>query len=95
MNVIHLTVKSQFSLVYPDDIVIFFKSISDHLGHPWLVLGLLLDAQVLLKLKKCSIFDDKTNYLGHVIKLGKVAILENRTNCKSRLKKPTIVPDLK
>lgn len=72
MDVILLTVNWQFALIYLYDIVMLSKSVSNNLSRHCLVLGLLSDAGMSLKLKKCFIFVDKVDYLSHVIKLGKL-----------------------
>lgn len=53
------------SLLYLDDIVMLFQSVSYHLSYLGSVLDVLSDSGV--SSKKCSSFDDKIDYLCHVI----------------------------
>lgn len=95
MDVIPLTIKYQFGLVYLDDIVIFSKSVSDHFSHLHSVPGILFDACVLFKLIWCFFFGDKIDYPGHVIKAGKLIMSDKETDSIRELKQPTNMTDLK
>lgn len=55
-------------IVYIDDVVIFSKSIEEHIDHVDDVLTTLSQAGISLKLKKCEFFHTCIKYLGHVIR---------------------------
>ena len=55
------------SLLYIDDIVIFSKSIEEHLTHLEEVFRRLLDANVKLNPEKCSFVKQRIVYLGRVV----------------------------
>ena len=57
-------------LIYLDDIIIYSKSINEHINHVDEVLEYLSQAGVTLKIRKCNFFTDKVEYLGHIIKPG-------------------------
>ncbi len=57
----------RFALIYIDDIIIFSKSIEDHLAHLEEVFRRLREANVKLNPKKCSFVKQKVDYLGHVV----------------------------
>ena len=57
----------RFSLLYIDDIVIFSKSIEEHLTHLEEVFRRLLDANVKLNPEKCSFVKQRIVYLGRVV----------------------------
>lgn len=70
-------VRWQICLVYLDDVIVFSRSISDHIAHLDHVLGLLRAAGVSLKLKKCHFFQERVDYLGHVITPGKLSVAKS------------------
>ena len=57
----------RFALIYIDDIIIFSKSIEEHLTHLKEVFRRLREANVKLNPKKCSFVKQKVEYLGHVV----------------------------
>ena len=57
----------QFCLAYLDDLILFSKTIEDHLGHLEAVLKVLVLAGLKLNLGKCDIIKTQVKYLGHVI----------------------------
>ena len=57
----------RFALIYIDDIIIFSKSVDEHLDHLEEVFRRLCDANVKLNPKKCSFFKQRVEYLGHVV----------------------------
>ena len=95
IDVILAQVRWQYSLVYLDDIVVFSKTGEEHIDHVRSVLSLLADAGVTLKLKKCFFFTDKIDYLGHVIRPGKLQIAEHTTDAIRQLQAPTNLTELR
>ena len=63
-------------LVYLDDVIIFSKSIEEHLRHVDEVLEILRQAGMSLRLRKCHFFTNSVNYLGHVIRPGTLEVSE-------------------
>ena len=57
----------RFALIYIDDIIIFSKSVDEHLDHLEEVFRRLRDANVKLNPKKCSFVKQRVEYLGHVV----------------------------
>ena len=57
----------RFALIYIDDIVIFSKSIEEHLTHLKEVFRRLRDANVKLISEKCSFVKQRIVYLGHFV----------------------------
>ncbi len=78
MNKILKPVLYQSTLVYLDDIIVFSKSIDDHINHLATVFKLLAINGLKLKLKKCEFFKDKIDYLGHVVSTEGVAPNEKK-----------------
>ena len=64
----------RFCLVYLDDVIVFSKDYEEHLDHLDHVLGLLKEAGIKLKLKKCFFFKEEVEYLGHRIRPGTLSV---------------------
>jgi len=69
-------VKWQRCLEYLDDVISLSSFPEEHLQHLEEVLTLLWKAGVTLKASKCLFFQEKVEYLGYVIRLGRVHVLE-------------------
>ncbi|KAJ0885707.1 putative nucleotidyltransferase, Ribonuclease H [Helianthus annuus] len=74
MNDIFRPYLRKFILVFFDDILIYSRSLNDHLDHLRTVLGLLIANHLFAKLSKCCFGVTKVNYLDHVISSGGVAV---------------------
>ena len=61
--------------------IIYSKNVEEHIQHVDEILHCLSKAGVTLKIKKCKFFTTTVDYLGHVIKPGKLEI--DRTNTES------------
>ena len=57
----------RFALIYIDDIIIFSKSVEEHLSHLEEVFRRLREVNVKLNPKKCNFVKQKVEYLGHVV----------------------------
>ena len=67
MNKILKSVLYKSALVYLDDIIIFSKTIEDHINDLESVFKLLAENGLKLKIKKCNFFKKKIDYLGHIV----------------------------
>jgi len=76
MDMILAGVKWQICLVYLDDVIVFSRSPEEHLQHLDEVLTRLGKVGVTLKASKCHFFQEEVEYLGHVIRPGRVHVLE-------------------
>ena len=65
-NVMHKYV-DKFVVVFIDDILIYSKTEEEHKEHLKIVLQELQDHQIFPKFSKCDFFQDKIQYLGHVV----------------------------
>lgn len=61
-----------FVFVYLDDILIFSKSMSDHIHHVQLVLRRLLENSLFVKTEKCEFHASSVSFLGYIIKEGNI-----------------------
>ena len=67
----------KFVLVFFDDILIYSKSMEEHVGHLETVLGLLEEHHFFIKLAKCEFVQEELEYLGHIIS-GNGVKVDNR-----------------
>lgn len=59
IDVILYQVKWKYALVYLDDVIVFNKSVQQHIEHVLTVLSLLKDGDVSFELNECSLFTDQ------------------------------------
>jgi hypothetical protein len=57
----------KFVIVFLDDILVYCKSKDEHEQHLRMVLQALREHQLYAKLRKCSFYQKKIHYLGHII----------------------------
>jgi hypothetical protein len=79
IDIILSGVKWKTCSVYLDDVIVFSKSKKDHLTHVAEALTLPGNAGLSLKLKKCHFFAETVDYLGHVIRPGRLNVAEKNT----------------
>jgi len=79
LDIILSGVKSQSCLIYLDDVIVYFKTEEEHVGHVDDVLRLLRGAGVTLRLPKCRFFRRTVELLGHEIKPGRLGVMDART----------------
>ncbi|GFW04467.1 hypothetical protein TNCV_878361 [Trichonephila clavipes] len=80
-------------LIYPDDVIIGGRTFEEHLQNIRKVLSKLRDANLKLNPSKCKFFQNKVNYLGHIISAEgvrtdpeKVSAVKNGNALKTSLK---------
>ncbi|XP_028552250.1 uncharacterized protein LOC114580023 [Dendrobium catenatum] len=73
MNQVFQPYLRRFVLVFFDDILVYNKSLQDHLHHLGVVLSTLLEHQLYANHKKCSFAQKEVEYLGHIISNDGVA----------------------
>lgn len=95
MDVIVAPVRWQTALVYLDDIVIFFRTLEEHITHVRQVLSLLQNAGVTLKVKKCRFITNTIGYLGHVIRPRRLKLASHATIAIKQLQEPRNVTKLR
>ena len=75
-------------LVYLDDVIVFSKTLDEHVKHVQDVLNILQRAGISLKLKKCNFFTKAVDYLGHVIKPGRLEVATKNTAAVEGFREP-------
>lgn len=63
---------NKFVFVYLDDILIFSRSLPDHVNHVRQVLQRLLENQLYVKAEKCEFHCNTTSFLGYVVSAGAI-----------------------
>lgn len=66
--------RGQICFVYIDDIIIFSRSLSEHITHLTIILQRLTHANLTLNMKKCHFFKRQLTFLGHIISEKEVEI---------------------
>nr|KYP60589.1 Retrovirus-related Pol polyprotein from transposon gypsy [Cajanus cajan]KYP60590.1 Retrovirus-related Pol polyprotein from transposon gypsy [Cajanus cajan] len=67
MNHVLRDCKGKFVVVYFDDILVFSKSLDEHLGHLRGVLIILRDNHLYANLEKCTFCKENVNFLGFIV----------------------------
>jgi hypothetical protein len=67
MNKVLRTFIGKFMVVYFDDILIYNKSIDEHIDHLRVVFNALCDAHLFGNLEKCTFCMDRVSFLGYVV----------------------------
>jgi hypothetical protein len=63
-----------------DDILIFNKSLEEHIEHLKLVFQVLRQHELFVKFKKCAFAQQQIDYLGHIISIDGVATNPAKTS---------------
>jgi hypothetical protein len=67
MNEVLRAFIGKFVVVYFDDILIYNKSMVEHLAHLHAILNALRDARLFGNLDKCTFCTDRVSFLGYVV----------------------------
>ena len=68
-----------FAIAYLDDIIIYSRTVEEHLNHLQQVFHKLYDAELTIKLSKCHFFAKEIQYLGHVLSTTGIKLLPSKT----------------
>jgi len=85
----------EICFVYLDDVIVFSRSPEEHLKHLDEVLTRLEKAGVTLEAAKGHFFQEEVEYLGHVIRPGRVHVLEKNLRALRGLRYPEIQTQMK
>ena len=83
------------ALVYIDDIIIYSKSIKEHLNSLDIVFHRLTQHGLKLKPSKCFLFKEKLNFLGHTISKEGIQKDSSKVEAIKSWKQPTTVKELR
>ena len=74
MNGVFREYLDKFVIVFLDDILVYSKSEEEHEHHLRMVLQVLREHQLYAKLSKCSFYQNRIHYLGHIISEEGIAV---------------------
>lgn len=74
MNRLFHTYLDRFVVVFIDDILIYSKSVEEHVEHLRVILKVLKKKKLYTKLSKCEFWLKEVNFLGHVILGGGIIV---------------------
>jgi hypothetical protein len=94
MNKMFMEYLDRFVVVVIDDILIYYKSESDHEEHLRLVLQKLRDNLLYAKYSKCGFWIGKVPFLGHIISNGGISLDPAKVKEIMEWRVPTTVTEI-
>ncbi|GBG63210.1 hypothetical protein CBR_g36978 [Chara braunii] len=85
----------RFVLVYLDDILVYSRSLEDHLGHPRQVLETLRRAKYKANRDKCEFVRQELEYLGHFVTPEGISPLSDKIQAVQEWPEPRNVTDVR
>jgi hypothetical protein len=95
MNTTLAPILRKCALIFFDDILIYNKSLSEHIGHLRLVLQLLSTEHWQVKMSKCAFAQTRIAYLGHIICKEGVATDDSKIASIKKWLAPTNVREVR
>jgi hypothetical protein len=95
MNSIFAQFMRRFVLVFMDDILIYNRTLEDHVLHLTQVFQVLKQNKLFMKFKKCAFAQRKIDYLGHIILDEGVATDPSKTTTMFQWPTPRNFTDLR
>ena len=78
-----------FAMAYLDDIIIFSKTLQEHLSHIRKVFQKLKSAKLSMKKSKCNFFWKEIQYLEHILSATGIRPLPSKTHVIKHMQPPT------
>lgn len=85
----------KFAHVYIDDVLVFSKTKEEHIKHIDIIMGTLKRANMGISNEKSKFFMRETEYLGHVIKGGKIIVDPKKVETMSKYPLPETLKQLR
>ena len=95
MDVVMTGLHLDICLVYLDDVILFSKTVDEHLERLVRILSRLLSAGLKLKPEKCSLLKRSVCFLGHVVSGDGIATDPDKTKAVSEWPVPSSVKELR
>ncbi|KAJ1701330.1 hypothetical protein LUZ63_001109 [Rhynchospora breviuscula] len=95
MNTLFKPFLGKYVLVFFDDILIYSKTLEDHVHHVHTVLQVLLSNQLKAKFSKCEFGSNSIEYLGHIINSQGVATDPRKVDAMINWPQPKSVKELR
>ena len=88
MNELFKLLLQKYVLVFFDNILIYSRTIEEHVQHLVTVLGILKNQQLYVNILKCCIAQRRLEYFGHII--SKEGVAANQAKIEAMLRWPTL-----
>ncbi|PNX96980.1 retrotransposon-related protein, partial [Trifolium pratense] len=95
MNTVFQQYLRQFVIVFFDDILVYSKTLEEHLYHLELVFNCLLENNFFLKESKCTFAQESISYLGHIVSAKGVGPDPEKIQAMSEWPTPTTIKQLR
>ncbi|KAM1746652.1 hypothetical protein ACFX11_013259 [Malus domestica] len=95
MNRVFQSYLDRFVIVFIDDILVYSKSMAEHVRHLKLVLKSLREHQLYAKFSKCQFWLDQVAFLGHVISAQGIRVDSQKVAAVENWEQPRTVTELK
>jgi hypothetical protein len=95
MERVLVSLQWQICLVYIDDIIVFSKSITEHIDRLEIIFHRLAEANLKLKCSKCHLLRERVTYLGHVVSASGVSTDPEKIKAVLNWPEPTTSADVK
>ena len=95
MNMVLKTENWTSCLIYLDDILIFSKTLAEHLHRTRIILGKLKEAGLKVSASKCKFFTKELSFLGHVISADGLKTDPKKVSIIKEWTRPTTVEEMR
>ncbi|KAL0445653.1 UNVERIFIED_CONTAM: RNA-directed DNA polymerase [Sesamum latifolium] len=85
----------EFVVVYLDDIVIYSRTLAEHVEHLRQVLARLHEYELYAKVSKCSFAQETISFLGHIVERGRIRMDPKKVQAIEEWQPPSDVHDLR
>ena len=82
------------ALVYLDDILFFSRTEEEHRKHVRMVFDKLAQSKYHVKRKKCELFSEKFEFLGHTVSAAGVGVVQAKVDAIKQWPQPTCIKDV-
>jgi hypothetical protein len=94
MHLMHQTFRAhldEFVIVFIDDILVYSRTLAEHVGHVRKVLQILRDHKLYAKESKCELFASEVEFLGHIVGRDGMRMMEDKIQAVKDWPTPTQV----
>jgi len=95
LDIILSGLKWQICVIFLDDVIMFSEKAEQHVKDVTTVLHHLREAGVILNLEKCTWFPDDVEYLGHIVRPGKLHVQNKNVDALKHAQFPTTKTQLR
>ena len=82
-------------IVFIDDILVYSKTIEEHMYHLQLVLQTLREHQLYAKREKCDFWMSEVKFLGHVVSADGISVDPAKVDAVLQWERPKNVPEIR